>query len=159
MTTIQGDTSQIFVMEPLFKKKKKKLFHLILKITFTLCLVWDFEWREWKRRENEYGKGKNVDPSDRFVNKFSTFSFLSYYPNSWKDIIFLPFSLLPLKPNIVLEKWRFANCKLIPAWIISLTWCNYLKPSVQQVFEDTIWMVRKNDILTIQTILAHWKDI
>ena len=47
------------------------------------------------------GEGINVSLNDRFLNKFSSFSFLSCYPNFGKDFISLPFPPLPLKPNIV----------------------------------------------------------
>ena len=62
-----------------------------------------FSLREGNRREEKKnkGEGKNVGPSDRFLNKFSSFSFLSCYPNFGRDFISLPFPPLPLKPNVV----------------------------------------------------------
>ena len=45
------------------------------------------------------GEGKNVGPSDRFLNKFRSFHFLSYYPNKGKHLISLPFPPLLFKPN------------------------------------------------------------
>ena len=53
------------------------------------------------RGENESREGENVNPCDRFLNKFSSFLFLSFYPNSGNDLISLPFSHFPFKPNKV----------------------------------------------------------
>ena len=39
-----------------------------------------------------------------FFNKFSSFSLLSCYPNSGKDLIYLFFHSLPFKPNKVQKK-------------------------------------------------------
>jgi len=62
-----------------------------------------FALSEGNGREEKKNKGeqKNVDPSDKFFIKFSSFSVLSCYPNKGKGLISLPFPPLPLKPNIV----------------------------------------------------------
>lgn len=62
-----------------------------------------FGLREENGREEKKNKGdgKNMGPSYRFFNKFSSFSLLSCYPDSGKSLISLHFPPLPLKPNIV----------------------------------------------------------
>ena len=63
-----------------------------------------FGLKEENGREEKMnqGGGKNVDPCDRFLNKFNSFLFLSFYPNSRKDLISLPFLPFPFKPNKVI---------------------------------------------------------
>ena len=77
----------------------KEIFSFLFSLFLTLCLVWRKrmkEKRKWfKRKEKMW-----TNVIARFFNKFCSFLFLLFYPNSGNNLISFPF-----KPNKVLVSY------------------------------------------------------